>query len=101
MPSRGKSVVIDSLPPSQFGPNVDYQMVRPGRAAAQVAVLTLAATAAGLVGLRIGPDGDPLRLNAQGQVFQLDGADAVGGVWLVWLGPAVPTGLVELGIAGD
>lgn len=98
MPSRVKPLLVTGMDLT-----VDLSLIAKGTRVTQIAVVTLPATAAGSIGLRIGNTGDPVRLNAQGQVINLEGQDAVDGVSIAYMGaPApVPTGLVEFALGGD
>lgn len=100
MASRVRSIDISALGVSQFANSVDFLLVKEGRRIAQIVPITVPSTAAGLIGLRFGSEGDPYRINAQGQAYNLDAADQLAGIWLVWLGTSVlnPTGIVEFGL---
>lgn len=97
MPSRVKSINLTGMPLDQ-----DLTVVSRGTRVSQVSVVTLPSTAAGTVGLRIGSGADLIRLNAQGQVINLDGDDAIGGIFLAWMGLPAPfaIGIVEFALGG-
>jgi hypothetical protein len=97
MATRVRSIDVGALTAAQFSQGVDYPLVQKNRRLAQLSAITLPASAAGLLGVRVGSDGDALRLNSQGQPINLDGADQTAGVWLVWMGSgaSTPTGTVE------
>jgi hypothetical protein len=94
MPSRTVSIETSAAP---LALNQDAVIVPFGNAVRQIVITTLPANAAGFVGLRAGQGGDPVRLNREGVVYDLTGADRLGGLFLVWMGNAFgnPNGIVE------
>lgn len=86
MPSQIKRftpTVVGSMPPSQtvdgFNPAVGV-VAGNADSIAQVKVQTIDSSQTGRYGLRFGRAGQLVRINAQGEFYDIDGSDQTGGV---------------------